>query len=129
MVASDEICRSAMGVEMQTIDIECHFIITPQPGGDLTDGGVETIIDTVTDELIKLGFENVTIGGSVTQRSFDIGMQASGSSFANPMIHVDSGLRTAFHAADVATPGWERPIHAIAEMNRQQLTFLEPQPA
>ena len=109
------------------IDTTCICQLVASDGGVLLDEEVERIIDSVMDELQSLGFEDAVIGGSVATRVFEIFIPCAGETFMEVADRIDSGIRSAFHAAGVCTPEWQGPQDLPVRMERREVTFKDPE--
>ena len=107
------------------IDSTYNVELIAQPGAVLSDTEVERIIDRTMDELIHLGFENAVISGSVDRRTFELFIPWEEPTFLEIVQRIDSAVRSAFHAAGVATPEW--PVdQSPVRMERREVTFKDP---
>jgi hypothetical protein len=97
------------------IDVTYLCEVVPQAGDSMDDDDVATIIDVATDELIRLGFEDTTLAGSLAARTLEIALCIHPEGYRDEfgwldmsrlVAAVDSAVRAAFHAAGVSTPGW-----------------------
>ncbi|KRD36794.1 hypothetical protein ASE27_10080 [Oerskovia sp. Root918] len=85
------------------IDVICTF-----EDADGSDEQFEDFLDSVLDELEKIGREDIDFSASITQRKATF--TVFGADEADPEIDkFHSDLRTALHAAHCITEGWEKP--------------------
>jgi hypothetical protein len=80
-----------------------------EAGFTMTGGSVEErddMTDRVMEELLKLGVEDPSVGGSLTSGEIQISLMIEASSKREAVSEADALIRTAIHAAGGATPGW-----------------------
>jgi hypothetical protein len=80
-----------------------------EAGFTMTDGSVEqrdTATDRVMEELLKLGVEDPSIGGSLASGDIQISMTLEAPSKKQATSKAMALIRTAIHASGGATPGW-----------------------
>lgn len=88
------------------IEARWDGMILPEPGEVLTDDALERVFEVVTDEIIGLGYLNVTVGASLADRTFLISAPLE---HRGDYLALDSAIRSGFHAAGVITGGWLNP--------------------
>jgi hypothetical protein len=82
------------------ITTHLHVADTPE--------GVESSLDRVMEELLRLGAEDVAIGGAMQAGEVDISLTVEATSPEDAVAKGMTTIRTAIHAAEGHTPGWPR---------------------
>jgi hypothetical protein len=67
---------------------------------------LEAQLDQVMEELIRLGVADPAIGGALATGEVEISITVDASTPEEAIPKAMSTLRTALHAAGIATPGW-----------------------
>lgn len=83
------------------IDLRCMFV-SPDDSDDDT---FEEFLDLVLDELERIGRDDVDLSASLSNRVATFTVFGDGSEPEIDKFFAD--VRTALHAANCATPGWE----------------------
>lgn len=72
--------------------------------GDLSE--LETLLDAVMDELVKLDVTDPSIGGTLSDGDVELTLAVEAETLENATANVFGTIRTAIHAAGGGTPGW-----------------------
>ena len=83
------------------INLELAFV----GRADSTDEGFEAFIETILEELENIERDDIEVTASLTQRTATFtAFGGDGEASADRLLN---DVRTALHAANCATPGWE----------------------
>ena len=72
--------------------------------GDLS--GLETLLDVVMEELVKLDVTDPSIGGTLSDGDIEFSLAVEAETLEKATASVFGIIRTAIHAAGGGTPGW-----------------------
>ena len=72
--------------------------------GDLSE--LETLLDAVMEELVKLDVTDPSIGGTLSDGDVELSLAVEAETLENATANVFGTIRTAIHAAGGGTPGW-----------------------
>lgn len=91
------------------IDLELAFVSHPD---NSTDDDFERFLESILDELAKIGRDDIAVTASLTARTasftvFEGDAEPSVDDFL-------AAVRTALHAANCGTPGWENARMRLA---------------
>jgi len=84
-----------------------QFVPEPQDGFD-RDREVESVFEATMRELVKLGVSDPSVSGSIASGEIEISCLVTAPSLLDAINEVDPCVRSALHAATVATPTWEQ---------------------
>jgi hypothetical protein len=90
-----------MGGAMRRFHLEAGFIMT---GGSVEER--DEMTDRVMEELLNLGVQDPSVGGSLTSGEVQISLTLNASTKREAISKANALMRTAIHAAGGATPGW-----------------------
>jgi hypothetical protein len=95
---------------MHYLVAELVFVHTPAT----TDEQFEAFLDSLMDELDKIGYGDADLAASLAARTaeFIIGIDDDTSELEDVALRLLSDLRTALHAAKCHTPDW--PVRSVA---------------
>lgn len=101
------------------IDLELAFVSRP---ANSTDQDFEAFLESILDELAKIGRDDIAITASLAARTASF--TAFGGDGEPSFDTFLAAVRTALHAANCATPGWEEArlrLAAEGELIRGEL--------
>jgi hypothetical protein len=95
---------------MHYLVAELVFVHTPTT----TDEQFEAFLDSLMDELDKIGYGDADLAASLAERTaeFVIGVEDNTGGLEDVALRLLSDLRTALHAAKCHTPDW--PVRSVA---------------
>jgi hypothetical protein len=95
---------------MHYLVAELVFVHTPAT----TDEQFEAFLDSLMDELDKIGYSDADLAASLAERTaeFVIGVEDNTGGLEDVALRLLSDLRTALHAAKCHTPDW--PVRSVA---------------
>jgi hypothetical protein len=67
---------------------------------------VEAVMDLVVDEFDKIGAEDIDVSVDLGNSTLTVSVTEEGADLPEAQIRGNGTIRTAFHAAEIATPGW-----------------------
>jgi hypothetical protein len=100
----------------EATDITVAFTCQLEPSFEGENIAMEDIVDTVTDELITLGYDNAVVSASIPNKSIRVIQVIERR---EEYLALDSALRSALHAAGVGTPTW--PTSGVSTSVRAEL--------
>ena len=86
--------------------MKASFVVQLQVVGEPEQ--IEASLDRVMEELLRLNVEDPAIGGSMETGEVEISLAIDAPSLEEAAPLAMSTIRTAVHAAEVATPNWPR---------------------
>lgn len=99
------------------VDLMVEFVTAP---ADSTDTDFEGFLDQVLEELDKIGRDDIDVSASLAKRV--VTFTVFGTDDADPSTDdFLAAVRTALHAANCETPGWE----SIAEIHADHVKLVE----
>lgn len=100
----------------------CGLLRVPEPSADEFDRDeiIEAAVERIGEELLRLRLIDPILSGSIAKGLIEVTVSVENDDATKAFIEIDSSVRTAFHAAEVATPNW--PMVTIDSVNFQKLT-------
>ncbi len=89
------------------VGMNLTFVARQAGEGEPGYGSLEDFLDAVMEELLDLGFQEPSIGGSLSAMQVEISVEVESDSAEKAVVHGVSAIRSALHAAHVSTPGWD----------------------
>lgn len=104
-----------------SIEAKWEGFIFPEEGETLTEASLETIFEVISDELVTLGYDNVTVSASLVERTFAL-VAPLDSSDQYPAL--DTSIRAAFHTAGVITASWPQDRARLEHSPSARMTVI-----
>ncbi len=89
------------------VGMNLTFVARQAGEGEPGYGSFEDFLDAVMEELLDLGFQEPSIGGSLSAMQVEISVEVESDSAEKAVVYGVSAIRSALHAAHVSTPGWD----------------------
>jgi hypothetical protein len=106
--------------------VQTEGFIVDSDGNPLAREAFEALLDEVMDELLKLDVVDPDMGATLSSGQVRLGVVVDAQDFAKAHKVGSGQIRSALHAANVATPGWSmEPIRWLIEAQEERRELVD----
>lgn len=124
---TDVMTQLANDTAVYTMEAEFEYHFGEQEQTSKLEAAFDKALKVSTAELYSLGLRDVGIVRNKTDRRFwmSVLVETEGDYLDSVATHTWSSLRSAFHAAGIATPGWPKAADASVLVRMRSLKATE----
>jgi len=95
------------GTEVERYETTFCGVLVRTDAGDHSPKGLEQYIDLVVAELEQLNADDIDVSTNLETSRIDVSISLESADLMEAQEDGGATIRAAFHAAEIATPGWK----------------------